>query len=165
MKCVITTLVLLYVTTVAFACRCGSRPTIEESLARSALVFVGRVTRLQIDYRPCGIYDGHQGYSEVVVCEFSKVRTLKGEVDKTGSVVIVTDLGGPACEYPFKVGQEYLVYAEIRQGDLFTDTCTRTRPLVIWPENQDWGLPVEKLKKDDASETEIPTIKKILGIK
>ena len=158
-------LALVLASPVAFACRCGNRPTIEDALSRSTLVFVGRVTKLQIDHRAAGLYDGHQAYSEVVVCELSKVRALKGEADKKETVVILTNYGGPACEYPFKIGQEYLVYAEVREGELYTDVCCRTRPLVIWPEDQDWSLPVDRLKKDDAAESEIPSIRRIVGIK
>lgn len=165
MKYAVSCLLLVCVALPAFACRCGDRPAVAVALAQSALVFSGRVTKLEIAYRPAGEIGGKAVFREVVVCEFSGVDALKGAADTDRKVTIITASESPACGYPFTIGTEYLVYATIRDGELWTDVCDRTRPLVIIPQDQDFGVPVEKLKFDDVRQTEIPKIKKILGSK
>jgi hypothetical protein len=42
---------------------------------------------------------------------------------------VTTPRGGAACGYPFKEGQEYLVYAYGKEESLKVDLCSETTPL------------------------------------
>ncbi|MBI5423180.1 MAG: hypothetical protein HZA32_03785 [Opitutae bacterium] len=142
----------------AFACRCGDRPAILDATAKADAIFVGRVTKLSIAYRK---FDDVDGYREVIECEFRVTVGLKGVEAKEEQKMVVTSSAGPACGYPFRIGDEYLVYARRHAQELETDICTRTRPRVIVDEKQDFS-DISKIKADDALQTEVPLIREAL---
>ncbi len=144
------------------ACRCGDRPSVKEAVARSELIFVGRVTKLSIDYRPAGI-SGRQTYVEIVMVEFSDSEVFKGPAAKDGRTSVITPSSGPACGYAFQIGEQYLVYATHADGEFRTDICERTRRRFIVPQDQDM-TDITKVVVDDAMKTEIPEIRRNLRI-
>lgn len=142
----------------AIACRCGEELSVTEAIAEAPTAFVGRAMRLTIAYRP---FEGRENsYREVVECEFSVSAMLKGDLNAK-TILILTSSSGTACGFPFKIGDEYLVYARSGKKELETDVCTRTRPRYIVDEKQDWSAP-SKIKGDDALETEVPLIREAL---
>ena len=166
MKSVIVLFAIFSLPVIAFACRCGSKPPIVDAVAQNDVVFLGRLTRLEFVRRSESELAAKRDASiEVVVCEFSEVEAFKGAADEKKRITIVTSTTGAACAYPFQIGMWYLVYAKVRDGELTTYICDCTRLIVIFPENQDFGVPFDKIKRDDARETEVPEIKKVLGLK
>ncbi len=107
-----------------YACTCMAPPTIEEAVAKSSAVFIGRVMTI---YRPfldrLGITQTH-GHR----VEFEIKKRWKGP--KTKSIVVTTRLSGEACGYPFEENKEYLVYAVEEPADLQTGICTGTKDTV-----------------------------------
>ena len=43
--------------------------------------------------------------------------------------------GSTDCEYPFKIGETYLVYANGKENELRTSLCSRTSPLTLAEED------------------------------
>lgn len=72
---------------------------------------------------------------EVLVLRFHAERWWKG--DPLREVILVTEQtrtpdGSESisnCDYPFEVGERYLVYAYGAENELGTSACTRTRKL------------------------------------
>jgi hypothetical protein len=166
MKTLVFALILFWSTAGAFACRCGSKPPVSDAVVQSDVVFIGRLTRLELVRRsPNELAANPSASLEIVVCEFSDVESFKGAADDKKHITIVTPSRDESCAYPFKIGMSYLVYAKVYDGELTTYICDRTRPIVTYPENQDFGVPFDKIKRDDVQVTEVPEIKKILGLK
>src|SRR5438552_5294131 len=44
------------------------------------------------------------------------------------TLVVRTEVGTAACEYPLEVGHEYLVFANGNQGNVTVTTCSATQP-------------------------------------
>jgi hypothetical protein len=141
----------------ADACRCAPKPPIPEAARKADAVFVGRVMKLAVAYRK----ESPQGEREVIECEFSIGAALKGIEVGREKITIITSPHGAACGYPFRIGDEYLVYARKEAKELETDVCMRTRPLVIIDEKQDFSN-LSKIKGDDAMQTEVPFIREAL---
>jgi hypothetical protein len=92
----------------AAACQCASPGSACVAVNRASAVFVGRVT---------GLIDGVQ---------FEVERAVAGVA--LGTVTVGNGPGN--CALNFTVGGRYIVYANRdRTGMLFTNMCTRTRPL------------------------------------
>lgn len=70
-----------------------------------------------------------ENFRAVVVCTFSNAEVLKVTVEEKKDMIVVTAPYEASCGYPFHIGDEYLVYASIRRGELETSICDRTRPL------------------------------------
>lgn len=58
------------------------------------------------------------------------VEPFRGAPAAGSEIVVLTGSGGGDCGYPFKEGQEYLVYGRRSEesGELTTGICSRTRP-------------------------------------
>jgi hypothetical protein len=67
------------------------------------------------------------GYALRRLVTFHVIETWKGTNTVTQSVL--TGLGGGDCGYPFKLGEDYVVYALTHAGNLHTDIALPTRPL------------------------------------
>lgn len=108
---------LLVVVNIApvFACECLPRGTPTEELNKAAAVFSGKVTATRI-------VQGDQ-FPEVEVT-FDVSTVWKGLVSKT--IIVKTADNSAACGYPFRAGEEYIVYAYGEEDDLQTGICTRT---------------------------------------
>ncbi len=111
--------ILAFSVSFAFSCTCAPKPSVGKALSQSDAVFVGRViawNNASIEFAP-----GHlsQGYTFV----FEVERLYKGAL--SSEVAVLTGHGLGDCGYPFKVGEEYLIYA-YRDKGLETNICTRT---------------------------------------
>lgn len=101
------------------ACSCVELPSVEEEFERSKAVFSGKV----ID-----IIENQNSTKSVL---FEVTNTWKG-VEET-QIIITTGQGGGDCGINFKVGVDYLVYANestmYGEKSLVSITCDRTNEL------------------------------------
>lgn len=126
----------------ALGCVCVPPASVAEELEAARAVFVGKL--VAAEYRK-GIVDdtrtmmaeaeGRRVEYEVLVLRFQVERWWKGE--PVGEVLVRTsqtrDVEGVMtvgdCDYPFKVGQRYLVYAQGAEEHLSASACSRTAPV------------------------------------
>lgn len=111
------------------ACSCIPPPGQSEARDQAAAVFRGRVVASEQKRSA----DGY-GYQQVT---FQVATVWQGTV--TREMIVYTGSGGGDCGYPFRQGQDYLVYASnvrasgppqyFPAGALATGTCNRTKPL------------------------------------
>ena len=97
----------------ASACQC-TMPVEKPTLAESSAVFSGEV--VEID-RPSPIKSG----ADLETDTFRVYEVWKGPEDRT--LEVHTALMGASCGYPFKEGQEYLVYAYTGKQGLEVGLC------------------------------------------
>lgn len=132
----------------AFGCSCVSMP--DESLRHlimrnvdgATVVFAGKV--VGFEYRkgiPNEYMDSREKESgrhidyETRVVKFQVERRWKGEV--TTEIILATDVTqnsdgtttNSSCDYKYKQGENYLVYASGKENVLRTNYCSRTMPL------------------------------------
>lgn len=100
------------------ACDCVRAGAPCRAFAETPTVFTGRVTRIT----------SVSGGIDTVV-HFVVATTFRGAPART--VEVRTGSGGGDCGYPFRVGEEYVVYAtrDTASGGLVTSICQRTRSL------------------------------------
>jgi hypothetical protein len=110
----------------ASACSCASlgsqQDQTKQALSDSAAVFSGEV--VDVGEGPPIRMMGSRLPSSRATLRVSEV--WKGP--EQGTLEVSTPVSGSACGYPFKEGQEYLVYADGRQG-LKVDLCSETKLL------------------------------------
>ena len=165
MKHIFVILILCALVLRTSACSCGEKPTTVEAVARSAIVFSGVLTKLEVINRPEPKPDGNiSHYGAILVCVFTEVEAFKGAANAKKEVTVMTPFGFAACRYPFEIGLPYLVYASVDDGELWTTACDRTRPVFISFEAKD-SNGYTRIERDDARSVEIPAIKKALGLK
>jgi hypothetical protein len=107
----------------AFACQCTMLPDgmdTERALADSEAVFSGEVVKID---RPSPFKSG----ADLETDTFRVSEVWKGPEQRT--LEVRTALMGASCGYPFKEGQEYLVYAYTGKQGLEVDLCNGTQPL------------------------------------
>ena len=103
----------------ASACQC-TMPAEKPTLADSEAVFSGEVVRID---RPSPFKSG----ADLETDTFQVSEVWKGPEQRT--LEVHTALFGASCGYPFKEGQEYLVYAYTGKRGLEVDLCNGTQPL------------------------------------
>ncbi len=122
--------VLLFLSSVenVFACSCveedknsSLNQRVREAHRNATAVFAGRVT--QINAPP------NQPYVFVTIQVFD---AWKGNIPPT--ITIATNKGAEACEFPFVLNSEYLIYTTVDGNMLSTNICLRTNFL---PNNPD----------------------------
>ena len=113
---VLALIVLMVVPQVSNAFRCQPPPPPARARAAAAAVFEGKVVSI------VATKDGK--YNRVT---FQLNRSYKGKASGE-SVVLTPSNIGPAG-YPFEKGKSYLVYALKGNLGLFTNVCTRTKPV------------------------------------
>jgi len=61
--------------------------------------------------------------------------------------MVRTYLTGGMCGHEFELGDYYLVYADERNGDLWTSICARTNPveLALW---EQYSFPTPEFQRD-----------------
>ena len=98
-------------------CTCPTKPTLEEALDKSSLVFVGQVKDLTVSpLKP--------DFSQV---KFSVNRKLKGFDEVAGnSVLVYSPKTLEACGIPFTEGMDYLVFANGNPAFFQTTSCSLT---------------------------------------
>jgi hypothetical protein len=117
--------VLVFGPTDAGACSCAPPKPLSEAFKDAGLVFVGKVTA--IEPRKAGTTPLGPEFSPKTI-RFTLTEVFRGTELK--EIELYSRGGGsPACEYTFREGQEYLVYAN-KRGDgpgWETSICTRTK--------------------------------------
>ena len=103
----------------ASACQC-TMPAEKPTLADSEAVFSGEV--VEID-QPSPFKSG----ADLETDTFRVYEVWKGPEQET--LEVHTALFGASCGYPFKEGQEYLVYAYTGKQGLEVDSCNGTQRL------------------------------------
>ena len=107
------------------ACSCAELPSVEVEFERSQAVFSGRV----VDVREKRSLNGYTSKSVL----FEVTNTWKGV--EQSQIIITTGQGGGDCGFDFKVGQEYLVYANestmYGAKSLVSTICDRTDELIV----------------------------------
>jgi hypothetical protein len=107
----------------ASACQCTMPPgrqDAERALADSEAVFSGEA----VEVYPA---DPWKSTATIETDTFRVSEVWKGPGQRT--LEVHTALMGMSCGYPFKEGQEYLVYAYTGKQGLEVDLCGATKPL------------------------------------
>ncbi len=109
----------------ASACSCAMLPgsqkeIVDGALADSEAVFSGEVVKID---RPSPF----KSSAALETDTFRVSEVWKGPEQRT--LEVHTALIGASCGYPFKEGQEYLVYAYTGKQGLQTDLCSQNKPL------------------------------------
>ena len=109
----------------ASACSCAMLPgsqkeIVDGALADSEAVFSGEVVKID---RPSPF----KSSAALETDTFRVSEVWKGPEQET--LEVHTALMGASCGYPFKEGQEYLVYAYTGKQGLQTDLCSQNKPL------------------------------------
>lgn len=125
---------LLILTTRVEACSCGRvvyprmpnqklvRAKVDTAVRQAAGIFSGEVLAIGSEQVESG---GFETWAEI---RFKVKESWKGEI--VPEVSIWTPVGCCGCNYTFKVGRRYVVYAyRVQGGKLRTDSCTRTNIL------------------------------------
>lgn len=113
----------------SIACSCAGGLSILGSYNLASDVFRGKV--IEIVPPPTRVTKSKDGWVGVAPVgtpgsvRLSVVESFKGSQGKE----VKFDAGWTSCDYPFAVGEEYLVYAVRENGKLDTDKCKRTRLL------------------------------------
>jgi len=113
----------------AHACICGDISPCQ-AYARASTVFIGLVVKIS----PAKV-EGSLPPQAISTTLMSHVDSVQFRVKEVFLGVreseIVISGGGTTCDYSFKVGEEYLVYAYHGTDGrtLYTDICSRTAPL------------------------------------
>lgn len=106
----------------AETCSCAPVKPPSEAASEAGLVFSGKVTAIVLDdaANELGRRDIKFDVQEV----FRGPKSAEIELRSRGG-------GSAACDFSFRIGQEYLVYAYRRDDDgpWMTSTCSRTRRL------------------------------------
>jgi len=114
----------------AEACSCAGTTSSATAFRSADLVFVGTVARTEepkasnqsrVNADGRIIVGGGVGGPRLTTLE--TVHVYRGRAEQ--QVVIVGS--GPDCDVPFGQAETWLVYARVREGQVTTDTCTRTR--------------------------------------
>ena len=103
----------------ASACQC-TMPVENPTLAASSAVFSGEVVKID---QPSPFKSG----ADLETDTFRVYEVWKGPEQET--LVVHTALMGMSCGYPFKEGQEYLVYAYTGKQGLEVGLCGNVVPL------------------------------------
>jgi hypothetical protein len=126
----------------AFGCVCEPPASVTEELNAARAVFAGKL--VAAEYRKGLVdetrrmmeeMDGRRVEYEVLVLRFQVERWWKGE--PVAEVLVRTNQTRDAegattvsdCDYPFKAGERYLVYAHGAENELSASACSRTATL------------------------------------
>jgi hypothetical protein len=101
-------------------CVCIRAPSVEAGLAAADAVFRGTV--LEVEEAPPRVHDpaNPQPWAR------TRIRVVESWKGVSAGTVSVHQIAIANCETPFRVGDEYVVYARRRSdGSLLSDSCTR----------------------------------------
>lgn len=123
----------------ALACSCVS---MESDIEDSGAVFTGKVVSIKYPEPVNGIMSS----ADPAKVTFEVYQSWKGP--KTKNITIYTALSSASCGYEFDEGREYLVYADIEEGNLEVSLCSGTsllsadkaqRDISFFPSSQELG--------------------------
>ncbi len=106
------------------ACECVESDSAPERLEEASAVFLGRVVEMQFEDWPFDIDSTAVPPEEPLTVEFNVHTVWKGEVSK---VTRLRTARSEPCGFPFKMFEDYLVYADGKMGSLEVRACSRTQ--------------------------------------
>src|SRR5262245_8921546 len=122
---------MIFLLSQADACTCSSPDSPRVEMKQSDVVFSGKVVKTNVPKRRIRINLSFpfihfiQWQTRIV---FSVKEVWKG---KASSEIGIIDTLGSSCNFYFKEGDEYIVYAYGGEGDgLYTNICSRTALLI-----------------------------------
>ncbi|MFW7381011.1 MAG: hypothetical protein ACOH5I_19505 [Oligoflexus sp.] len=111
----------------SFACSC--LPTsVQGAYKDSSVIFVGEVADAKYITESTSLDDKEAIHWEEVEVYFKIDKLYKGKTEVLDLALRTAD-NSAACGYQFDVGEKYLVYAYVVDGQIATNLCTRTSPL------------------------------------
>jgi hypothetical protein len=119
-----------YVQSAVFACSCVGGESRHEALERSAAVFAG-VPVAANDVMAGALYVSS---ADPIVYTFVVSSVWKGDIEDT--LRVASERDGSSCGYEFRLGQDYLVFANRRHGVLWTGECSGTGAVF----SSEWNL-------------------------
>ena len=137
-------LVFILISGTARGCSCAEHTPPCQGYWGASVVFAGVVT--EISSRPVETRQGEGTHAPAeAIIHFTVEKYYRD--NRGAEVQVSTGFGGGDCGYPFRIGERYLVYAQIYKGrqDLSTSICTLTKPLAEATQDLDYisDLPVE----------------------
>jgi hypothetical protein len=116
----------------AYACSCAMPPgsqkeRAEQALSDSDAVFSGEVVEIDKSPPPDKEVRFNPDYGKPVIVTLRVSDVWKGPEQET--LEVNTRIFGAGCGYPFKEGQEYLVYAPEGKRGLTVGLCSETKEL------------------------------------
>ena len=132
-RSVVLCILLLLVGAYSEACSCaGFGPACAETVSpQVSAVFLGTVVSVASSSRLPRSLDTRELsaslFGDMLDVKLSVQEAYKGVSSK--EVVVSTNRAESACGFPFKTGQQYVVYANEHEGKLFTSICQRTLPV------------------------------------
>ena len=108
-----------------FPCDCAPPPSPEDAYNMADVVFSGEVTNI--------IEDWNNLFKEVSIDVYD---VWKGSIDN--QIIILTGIDDGICGYNFQINEEYLIYGNYSNNDIWTNICTRTNLLVNSEEDLDY---------------------------
>ena len=106
------------------ACECLESDSVSERLDEASAIFLGRVVEMQFEDWPFDIDSTAVPPEEPLTVEFNVHSVWKGEVSK---VTRLTTARSEPCGFPFKMFEDYLVYADGKMDSLEVRACSRTQ--------------------------------------
>jgi hypothetical protein len=122
-------LLAIFWPTPALACGCGGTISTLTAAERAGVVFVGTVSRIDSPPPSNARYnaDGSVGVNSSAAGPdfvlFDVVRVFKGPLVPEVGVL----RGNSTCDFPFRTGEEWLVYGDEAIGGITAYKCSRTR--------------------------------------
>ena len=109
------------------ACEClGGTASGREALPAYSAVFLGYVVNIKLLTSDSPVRENEYRFDDQAEVTFRVRRSWKGAEQQIVKVLTATQ--GPACGYPFQVGQYYLVYALQADGPVLRcSTCSPTK--------------------------------------
>lgn len=111
-----------FITLNAYCCDCSEKPSIRKNWESANQVFIGNV--MKVDSLLYG------GYGEKVYSFTIKIKkSFKGDIYSGKDYRTILYVDTAACDFPFAIGGEYLIYAKQDNFVLHCSLCSRTNLL------------------------------------
>ncbi|GGF01268.1 hypothetical protein [Flavobacterium limi] len=123
----------------SYSCDCSEKPSIEKNWELASEIFTAKI--IKVDSLLYGNY-GEKLYSFTITIN----KSYKEEIfeERKNRTILFTD--GGSCDFPFLIGEEYLIYAKSNNYTLNCSICSRTNLLSNVDEKE--FVTLEKLHKN-----------------
>ncbi len=106
--------------TSAFAqCKCPDKPSLDDAVEQSSIVFLGRVTSIKNSAV-------REGKKEVEFAAFNRYKSEFQETSSGRQVLVYTPAQSQDCGVDFLLEQDYLVFGTGNPARYEVDSCSRT---------------------------------------
>jgi len=144
MKKLFILLMLLIISTEAYSCDCDEKPSIRKNWEVADQVFIGKV--IKVDSLLYG-RSGEKVYSFTVKI----IKSFKSEIYPNRNYRTILYVDYAACDFPFGVGYEYLIFANGQDTVLNCSICSRTDLLANVAKEELTTL--DNIQKEDSRDT------------